>query len=49
MRIFVAGATGAMGVPLVKRLVAAGHQVTDGIDPPGKVSEDSSRGLEPAP
>lgn len=28
MRIFVAGATGAMGVPLVKRLVAAGHQVT---------------------
>jgi nucleoside-diphosphate-sugar epimerase len=28
MRIFVAGATGAMGIPLVKRLVAAGHQVT---------------------
>jgi len=28
MRIFVAGATGAMGVPLVRRLVAAGHQVT---------------------
>jgi len=28
MRIFVAGATGAMGDPLVKRLVVAGHQVT---------------------
>jgi nucleoside-diphosphate-sugar epimerase len=28
MRIFVAGATGAMGIPLVKHLVAAGHQVT---------------------
>lgn len=28
MRVFVAGATGAMGVPLVRRLLAAGHRVT---------------------
>ncbi len=28
MRIFVAGATGAVGRPLVRRLVAAGHEVT---------------------
>ncbi|MBN1209741.1 MAG: NAD-dependent epimerase/dehydratase family protein [Myxococcaceae bacterium] len=28
MHVFVAGATGAMGVPLVRRLVAAGHRVT---------------------
>ena len=28
MKIFVAGGSGAIGVPLVKALVAAGHQVT---------------------
>ncbi len=28
MRVFVAGASGAMGRPLVRRLVAAGHEVT---------------------
>lgn len=28
MRVFVAGASGALGRPLVKRLVAAGHEVT---------------------
>jgi nucleoside-diphosphate-sugar epimerase len=28
MRVFVAGATGAIGRPLVERLVAAGHEVT---------------------
>ena len=28
MRIFLAGATGAIGVPLVRQLVAAGHDVT---------------------
>ncbi len=28
MRVFVAGACGAMGGPLVRRLVAAGHEVT---------------------
>jgi nucleoside-diphosphate-sugar epimerase len=28
MRVFVAGATGAIGRPLVRRLIAAGHEVT---------------------
>lgn len=28
MRVFVAGGTGAIGIPLVRALVAAGHQVT---------------------
>ena len=28
MRIFVAGATGAIGRPLLDRLLAAGHDVT---------------------
>jgi nucleoside-diphosphate-sugar epimerase len=27
MRVFVAGATGAIGAPLLRRLVAAGHDV----------------------
>src|SRR4051794_33875757 len=28
MKVFVAGASGAMGRPLVRQLVAAGHEVT---------------------
>ena len=28
MRVFVAGATGAIGRPLLRQLVAAGHEVT---------------------
>ena len=28
MRVFVAGASGAIGRPLVPKLVAAGHEVT---------------------
>ena len=28
MRVFVAGGSGTIGVPLVRALVAAGHQVT---------------------
>ena len=28
MKVLLAGATGALGVPLVRRLLAAGHEVT---------------------
>ena len=28
MRVFVAGASGAIGRPLVRQLLAAGHEVT---------------------
>jgi 2-alkyl-3-oxoalkanoate reductase len=28
MRVLIAGATGAIGIPLVRALLAAGHQVT---------------------
>jgi 2-alkyl-3-oxoalkanoate reductase len=39
MRIFVAGASGTIGIPLVRALVAAGHQVTALTRSPGKQSE----------
>ena len=39
MRVFVAGATGAIGTQLVPRLVAAGHEVV------GMTSNESKRGL----
>ncbi len=39
MRVFVAGATGAMGKQLVPRLVAAGHEVV------GMTSKEANRGL----
>jgi nucleoside-diphosphate-sugar epimerase len=39
MRIFIAGATGAIGVPLVRRLVAAGHDVA------GLTRSDTKSGL----
>jgi nucleoside-diphosphate-sugar epimerase len=39
MRVFVAGATGAIGRQLVPRLVAAGHEVV------GMTSKESNRGL----
>ena len=28
MKVFIAGGTGAIGMPLIRALVAAGHQVT---------------------
>ncbi|PYR45918.1 MAG: hypothetical protein DMF89_23870, partial [Acidobacteria bacterium] len=37
MRIFLAGSTGAIGVPLVRALVAAGHDVTALTRSPAKV------------
>lgn len=36
MRVFVAGATGALGTQLVPQLVAAGHDVTGMTRSPGK-------------
>jgi nucleoside-diphosphate-sugar epimerase len=47
MRVFVAGATGALGRHLVPLLVAAGHQVTATTRTPGKVAQLRQAGAEP--
>jgi nucleoside-diphosphate-sugar epimerase len=47
MRVFVAGATGALGRHLVPGLVAAGHQVTATTRTPGKVAQLREAGAEP--
>jgi nucleoside-diphosphate-sugar epimerase len=47
MRIFVTGATGALGRPLVPLLVAAGHQVTATTRTPGKIAQLRAAGAEP--
>ena len=39
MRVFVTGATGALGRYLVPGLVAAGHEVTATTRTPGKVAQ----------
>ena len=39
MRVFVTGATGALGRNLVPRLVAAGHEVTATTRAPGEVAQ----------
>jgi putative NADH-flavin reductase len=46
MRIFLAGATGVIGVRLVPLLVAAGHQVTGMTRSPGKVDGLRALGAE---
>jgi nucleoside-diphosphate-sugar epimerase len=46
LRVFVAGATGALGRHLIPGLVAAGHQVT-GTTTPGKVGQLREAGAEP--
>jgi nucleoside-diphosphate-sugar epimerase len=48
MRVFVTGATGAVGHYLVPGLVAAGHQVTATTRSPGKVERLRAAGAEPA-
>jgi nucleoside-diphosphate-sugar epimerase len=48
MRVFVTGATGAVGQHLVPGLVAAGHQVTATTTSPGKVALLREMGAEPA-
>lgn len=47
MRVFVAGATGALGLHLVPGLVAAGHEVTATTRTPGKVAQLREAGAEP--
>jgi nucleoside-diphosphate-sugar epimerase len=48
MRVFVTGATGAVGRHLVPGLVAAGHQVTATTRSAGKVAQLREAGAEPA-
>jgi uncharacterized protein YbjT (DUF2867 family) len=47
MRIFLAGATGVIGVRLIPLLVAAGHEVAGMTRSPGKVAELRALGAEP--
>jgi nucleoside-diphosphate-sugar epimerase len=47
MRVFVAGATGAVGQHLVPGLVAAGHEVTATTRTPGKVAGLRAQGATP--
>ena len=48
MRVFVTGATGALGRHLVPGLVTAGHEVTATTRTPGKVAQLRAAGAEPA-
>jgi nucleoside-diphosphate-sugar epimerase len=48
MRIFIAGATGAVGSSLVPMLVAGGHHVTGSTRSAGKVKQLRAAGAEPA-
>src|SRR5215470_5352154 len=47
MRVFVTGATGALGRHLVPGLIAAGHQVTATTRTPGKAGQLREAGAEP--
>jgi 2-alkyl-3-oxoalkanoate reductase len=47
MRVFVTGATGALGQYLVPGLVASGHEVTATTRAPGKVAQLRAAGAEP--
>jgi nucleoside-diphosphate-sugar epimerase len=47
MRVFVTGATGALGRYLVPGLVAAGHEVTATTRTPGKIAQLREAGAEP--
>jgi 2-alkyl-3-oxoalkanoate reductase len=47
MRVFVTGATGALGRHLVPGLVAAGHEVTGTTRTPGKIAQLRAAGAEP--
>jgi 2-alkyl-3-oxoalkanoate reductase len=47
MRVFVTGATGALGQHLVPALIAAGHEVTAATRKPGKAGQLREAGAEP--
>jgi 2-alkyl-3-oxoalkanoate reductase len=47
MRVFLAGATGVIGRPLIPRLIAAGHEVTATTRSPAKVEQLRSLGAMP--
>jgi nucleoside-diphosphate-sugar epimerase len=47
MRVFVTGATGALGLQLVPALGTAGHEVTATTRTPGKVAQLREAGAEP--
>ena len=47
MRVFVTGATGALGQHLVPGLVAAGHEVTATTRAPGKAAQLREAGAQP--
>jgi 2-alkyl-3-oxoalkanoate reductase len=47
MRVFLAGATGAIGAPLVRLLIADGHQVTGMTRSPGKADALRAAGADP--
>jgi nucleoside-diphosphate-sugar epimerase len=48
MRIFLAGATGAIGGPLLRMLIAEGHQVTGMTRSPAKADALRAAGAQPA-
>ena len=47
VRVFLAGATGVIGAPLVRLLIADGHQVTGMTRSPGKADALRAAGAEP--
>ena len=47
MRVFVAGATGALGVPVVRLLVADGHEVVGLTRSPSRASMVAKLGARP--
>ena len=47
MKVLIAGATGALGVPLVRTLIASGHQVLGITRTPGKSSLLTTLGAQP--
>src|ERR1044072_7819240 len=48
MKIFVAGGTGAIGRPLMAKLIARGHRVTALTRSPEKAQALAQQGIEPA-